>query len=179
MRLRLDLQDHSRKFKIKLKEKEELIKSIYSEATEQGLLIDSLDTSLMEANKRLQQLESDYKQQTAESTSLAMKLEQVAQEKATLIEDHKEKDVLIQMLNEARLDGEKVIKELTKPKQETNRQKILRRYKQMQAEEGVSSLDTYMEPFVLDLQQAQTEYQLARKNLRLAKARERLIRPRE
>ncbi|CAJ1935373.1 unnamed protein product, partial [Cylindrotheca closterium] len=178
MHLRLDLQDHSRKFKIKLKEKEELIKSIHSEATEQGLLIDSLDTSLMEANKRLQQLESDYKQQTAESTSLAMKLEQVAQEKATLIEDHKEKDVLIRMLNEARLDGEKVIEELTKPKQETNRQKILRRYKQMQAEEGVSSLDTYMEPFVLDLQQAQTEYQLARKNLRLAKARERLIRPR-
>jgi len=178
MHLRLDSQDQSRKFEIQLREKEELIKSIYSEATERGLLIDSLDSALIEAKTRLRQLESEIKQQRTENTGLAMKLGQVAQEKSNLIEEHREKDILIRMLNDARLDGEKTIAELTKPKRETNRQKILRRYKQMQAEEGVSGLDTYMEPFVIELHQAQEEYQKARKNLRLAKARERLIRPR-
>ncbi|KAL3939445.1 MAG: hypothetical protein SGBAC_005827, partial [Bacillariaceae sp.] len=180
LHLRLDSQDKSQKFEMKLREKEELIKSIHSEATERGLLIDSLDTSLMEANTRLRQLESEIKQQATEKTSLAIRLDQVAQDRSNLIEEHREKDVLIRMLNEARLDGETKIAKLTKPKKkrETNRQKILRRYKKMQAEEGVSGLDTYMEPFVLDLHQAQAEYQNARKNLRLAKARERLIRPR-
>jgi len=85
------------------------------------------------------------------------------------------------MLNEARLDGEKTIAQLTKPKPETyrqRRQKSIRRYKQLQAEEGVSGMDSYMEPFVLELHHAQEEFEKARKNLRLAQARERLIRPR-
>jgi len=179
LHLKLDAEDQSRKFETKLREKEEFIKSIHFEAAERGLLVESLDASLQDTNKRLKQMESEIWDQAETISSLTKKLQQAESDKSSWIQERKERDDLIRMLNKVRLDGEKTIAELTKPKPETNRQKVLRRYKQMQAEERrVSGLESYMEPFVLDLQEAQVEFERARKNLRLAQARERLVRPR-
>mmetsp|Transcript_13100 Transcript_13100/g.31014 ORF Transcript_13100/g.31014 Transcript_13100/m.31014 type:complete len:87 (+) Transcript_13100:335-595(+) len=86
------------------------------------------------------------------------------------------------MLNDSSLEDQRINAELTKPKPETNRQKVLRRYHKLQAADddgGVSGAQACMDPFVLEIHQAQVQYEKVRKNLRLAEARERLIRPRE
>ncbi|CAJ1934756.1 unnamed protein product [Cylindrotheca closterium] len=180
IRLHYAAENQSHKLNEKLREKDELIKSIHSDSTEQGLMIDSLEASLQETNKQLQNIESKAIQQACEVTLLSGKLSQLNREKAKWIEAQQDKDELIQMLNESRSEGQRIIAELTKQKPETTRQKALRRYHKLQmAESGVSGLEAYMEPFVLDIHQAQAQYEKARKNLRLAEARERLIRPRE
>mmetsp|Transcript_13101 Transcript_13101/g.31015 ORF Transcript_13101/g.31015 Transcript_13101/m.31015 type:complete len:589 (+) Transcript_13101:986-2752(+) len=182
IKLEYAVQAQSQEMKGKLREKDDFIKSIHAEATERGLMIDSLEASLKETNKQLQRTESKVHQQAKELTLVRSKLGQLNEEKTQWIEEQQDKDELIQMLNDSRLEGQRIVAELTKPKPETNRQKVLRRYHKLQATEDgnrISGLQAYMEPFVLDIHQAQEQYEKARKNLRLAEARERLIRPRE
>ncbi|KAL3936960.1 MAG: hypothetical protein SGBAC_007831 [Bacillariaceae sp.] len=178
IRLEYDIEAQSQKLNDQLGEKDDFIKSIHSEAAERGLIIDSLEASLQDTNMQLQRMESKANQQASDVAKLTAKLRQLTQEKKQWIADEKDKDELIQMLNESRLEGQRIIADLTKPRPETSRQKMLRRYHKLQAVEGASGLEAYMEPYVLDIHQAQTQYETARKNLRLAEARERLIRPR-
>lgn len=151
---------------------------MHSEAAKQDRFIESLNKSLSQLRKQLRETEVKLAQQASEMKDYETKLETIQKEKLQMKEEQAANDELIKTLDEARRKSVKEIQELKKPKPESNRRKAFRRYQNLKQDEFISGLDGYMEPFVLNVSQAQAQYDMARKNLRMATARERLVRPR-
>lgn len=130
--------------------------------------LQSLKELMEKSDKTIDALKTQLKIASDEADNYEMKLRDVDEILA-------KKDAQIKNLDHARKQSRKTIHTLRLPVEPTSKRN--HRYRGSNQNDSMSGFDNYMEPFVSDVSKAQAQFDKAKKNLRLAIARERLVRP--